>query len=78
MSSDAGPLWGQLILLAVLILINAYFAAAEMAIVSVNKNRIRTLAQEGNKKAENFNGFLNKECSKEIYAKELVKLVRGE
>lgn len=52
MTSDPGPLWGQLILLAVLILINAYFAAAEMAIVSVNKNRIRSLAQEGNKKAK--------------------------
>lgn len=52
MSSDPGPLWGQLILLAVLIIINAYFAAAEMAIVSVNKNRIRTLAHEGNKKAK--------------------------
>ena len=52
MSSDAGPLWGQIILLAVLIAVNAYFAAAEMAIVSVNKNRIRTLAQEGNRKAE--------------------------
>ena len=37
-----------------------------------------TNTDEGNKKAENFNGFLNKECSKEIYAKELVKLVRGE
>lgn len=52
MSSDAGPIWGQLILLVVLIAVNAYFAAAEMAIVSVNKNRIRTLAHEGNKKAE--------------------------
>lgn len=52
MSSDPGPLWGQLILLTVLIIINAYFAAAEMAIVSVNKNRIRTLAHEGNKKAK--------------------------
>ena len=52
MSSDAGPLWGQIILLAVLIAVNAYFAAAEMAIVSVNKNRIRTIAQEGNRKAE--------------------------
>ena len=39
MSSDAGPMWGQLILLLVLILVNAYFAAAEIAIVSVNKNR---------------------------------------
>ena len=52
MSSDAGPMWGQIILLVVLIAVNAYFAAAEMAIVSVNKNRIRTLAHEGNKKAE--------------------------
>lgn len=51
MSSEPGPLWGQIILLVVLIAINAYFAAAEMAIVSVNKNRIRTLAHEGNKKA---------------------------
>ena len=52
MSSDSGPMWGQIILLFILIAVNAYFAAAEMAIVSVNKNRIRTLAQEGNRKAE--------------------------
>ena len=52
MSSDPGPMWGQIILLAVLIIINAYFAAAEMAIVSVNKNRIRSLSQEGDKKAQ--------------------------
>ena len=54
MASDSGPMWGQIILLLVLILVNAYFAAAELAIVSVNKNRIRTLAQEGNKKAESL------------------------
>lgn len=54
MASDSGPMWGQIILLLVLILVNAYFAAAEMAIVSVNKNRIRTLAQEGNSKAESL------------------------
>lgn len=41
----------QIIFLAVLILINAYFASAEMAIVSVNKNRIKILSQDGNKKA---------------------------
>ncbi|NLD20323.1 MAG: HlyC/CorC family transporter [Clostridiales bacterium] len=52
MSSDSGPLWGQIILLVVLIAVNAYFAAAEMAIISVNKNKMRSLAQEGNKKAE--------------------------
>ena len=46
MSSDAGPMWGQIIVLVVLVAVNAYFAAAEIAIVSVNKNRIRTLANE--------------------------------
>ena len=51
-------MYGQLILLAVLILINAYFAAAEMALVSVNKNRIRTLVQEGNKKAVLVNSLI--------------------
>lgn len=60
MSSDSGPLWGQIILLVVLIAVNAYFAAAEMAIVSVNKNRIRTLAQEGNKKAEALSQLIEK------------------
>ncbi|MDD4122166.1 MAG: hemolysin family protein [Eubacteriales bacterium] len=42
----------QLLFLALLILVNAFFASAEMAIVSVNMNRIRILAQEGNKKAK--------------------------
>lgn len=42
----------QLIFLAFLILINAFFASAEMAIVSVNKNKIKILAQDGNKKAK--------------------------
>lgn len=51
-SSDPGsPLAVQFIFLFVLILINAFFAAAEMAVVSVNKNKIKVLAQEGNKRA---------------------------
>ena len=37
--------------LMVLILINAYFSAAEMAIVSVNKTRVKNLASEGDKRA---------------------------
>ena len=65
--SDPGsPLAIQFILLFVLILINAFFAAAEMAVVSVNKNKIKVLAQEGNKKAaavqkllEDSNSFLS-------------------
>lgn len=42
----------QFAFLAVLILLNAFFAAAEMAIVSVNKNRIKLFSQEGDKKAK--------------------------
>ena len=52
---DAGPessITLQLVLIVFLTLINAYFAASEMAIVSVNKNKIRRLSEEGNKKAQ--------------------------
>lgn len=41
----------QLSILVFFTLMNAFFAGAEMAVVSVNKNKIRHLAQEGNKKA---------------------------
>lgn len=42
----------QLILIAVLTLVNAFFASAEMAIVSLNKNKLKFLEEEGNKKAK--------------------------
>ena len=42
----------QILLIVILTLTNAYFAASEMAIVSVNKGKIRRFAQEGNKKAK--------------------------
>ncbi len=41
----------QLTLVVILTLVNAFFAASEMAIVSVNKNKISKLAKQGNKKA---------------------------
>lgn len=47
---DASPS-GSFILIFVLILINAFFASAEMAIVSLNKTKINILAEDGNKKA---------------------------
>ncbi len=40
----------KIILILFLILINAFFAAAEMAMVSVNKSKIKMLAEKGNKK----------------------------
>lgn len=41
----------QILLLAFLTLINAFFASAEMAIVSINKTKMKMLYNQGNKKA---------------------------
>ena len=41
----------QLIILAILILVNAYFAASEIAFISLNDAKIEKQAKEGNKKA---------------------------
>lgn len=41
----------QLIIIVVLILINAFLAASELAILSANPNKIAVLAEKGNKKA---------------------------
>lgn len=48
---DPSNIAGQLIIIVILTLINAFFSSAEMAIVSLNKNRIKKLVAEGNKKA---------------------------
>ena len=50
MSDD--PFLPKLILLAVLILINAFFAAAEIAVISLSETKLRKQAEEGDKKAE--------------------------
>ena len=47
-----GALWAKLILIAILTSINAFFASAEMAMVSVNNNKIKELAEEGDKRAK--------------------------
>jgi putative hemolysin len=41
-----------LILVFILILINGFFAASEMALVSINPNKLQKLVDEGNKKAK--------------------------
>jgi putative hemolysin len=53
MSPDPEPTHfiSQLLLIAFLTCINAFFASAEMALVSLNRNKIRMLAEDGNKKA---------------------------
>ncbi|NSL52522.1 hemolysin family protein [Calidifontibacillus erzurumensis] len=41
----------EILVLIVLILLNAFFAASEMALVSLNDNKIRIMAEDGHKKA---------------------------
>lgn len=43
---------GELILLAVLITLNAFFAASEIAIISIPKLRLKQLIETGNRRAE--------------------------
>ena len=45
------PIWGQLLLQLVLILINAFFASTEIALLSVNEARLEKSAEDGDKKA---------------------------
>lgn len=42
----------QIVILAVLLVLSAFFSSAETCLVTVNKIRIRTLIEEGNKRAE--------------------------
>ena len=48
---DAGAI-SQIIFLIVLIFLSAFFSSAETALTTVNKIRIRTLAEDGDKRAE--------------------------
>lgn len=49
MGSGSLPL--QILLIVVLILINAFFAASEIAIITMNDKRLKKLAEDGNRKA---------------------------
>ena len=50
----------QLIILAILILLNAYFAATEIAFISLNDAKIEKQAKEGHKKAKQIQKMLQK------------------
>ena len=56
-------MFSQLIVLVILILLNAYFAASEIAFISLNDAKIEKQAKEGNKKAKQIEKML-KEPSK--------------
>lgn len=48
---EEGSLWGPLILQFILLTVNAIFASAEIAVISMNDNRIAKLTLEGDKRA---------------------------
>ncbi len=50
MSDD--PFLPKLLLLVILVLINAFFAAAEIAVISLSETKLRHQAEEGDKKAQ--------------------------
>ena len=47
----ADPIWGQLILQVILIAVNAFFAAAEIAVISLDEHTLRVRAENGDKDA---------------------------
>ena len=66
MDADPGSIILQIVILFVLILVNAFFAMSEIAVISLNDNKIDKMAEEGNKKAkqikkltENSSNFLS-------------------
>ena len=55
-----GNLLLQLMLIAFLIVINAFFAASEIAIISVNDAKIKKMAEEGDEKAQRLAVLLSR------------------
>lgn len=53
-----GNLWLMLLLQAVLIALNAVFASAEIAVISMNESKLEKLAQEGNPQARHLRGLI--------------------
>ena len=48
---EDGSLWPNILLIVVLTAVNAFFASAEMAMVSANSNKIKELSENGDKRA---------------------------
>ena len=66
MGTDPGSIIIKIVTLFALIFVNAFFSMSEMAIVTLNDNKIDKMASEGNKKAkqiqkltENTSSFLS-------------------
>ncbi|MEG0293366.1 hemolysin family protein [Enterococcus sp.] len=56
---DSQSLIAQLLLLVLLTMVNAFLAAAEIAVVSTNRNRVEQKAEEGDKSSQKLLKILN-------------------
>ena len=52
-------LFTEIFVLMTLIVLNAFFAASEIALISLNDNKIRLMAEEGDKKAKLLKNLLS-------------------
>ena len=75
---------GGLIIILICIVVSAYFAATEMAFSSVNKMRLKNMAEKGNKKANKvatkrmkYAGKLLAENKKDAFYDEVLKALWG-
>ncbi len=58
MDPSGSSLISELLIILILTLVNAFFAAAEIAFVSINKSKVDQLAEEGDRKAIRVLGLL--------------------
>ena len=56
------PLGWQLFIQVILIAVNAVFASAEIAIVSMNELKLEKLAEDGNRRAKRLRKLTEKPC----------------
>lgn len=52
MDPDVADILGKIVVLLLLVLVNAFFAMSEIAIISLNDNKIKVMAEEGHKGAK--------------------------
>lgn len=62
-TDSTSTLWINILVIFILILINGFFAASEMAIVTLNDNRVRKEAAEGNQVAKKLLRFVENQGS---------------
>ena len=53
MDTDPGSIIFQIVILFVLIFVNAFFAMSEIAVISLNDNKMKKMAKKATKKRNN-------------------------